>query len=88
MIKPLGNRILIDLGSQEQMSSGGLVLAKAAQTKPTQGQVLALGSLVEERNAIAVGDTVVFSEHAGINITYENHEYLVIDVEDVFAVVE
>lgn len=87
MIKPLGNRILVDLGNQEQMSSGGLVLAKAAQAKPTQGQVLALGNAVEDM-AIKAGDTVIFSEHAGVKITHENHDYLVIDLEDVFAVVE
>jgi chaperonin GroES len=82
-IKPIGNRVAILQKSAEQVTSYGLIIPDVAQEKPQQGEVIAIGSKVED---IAVGDTVIYSKYAGTSLTLGNVEYLVLAEEDVFAV--
>jgi chaperonin GroES len=82
-IKPIGNRVAILQKSAEQVTASGLVIPTTAQEKPQQGEIIAIGSKVED---IAVGDTVIYSKYAGTSLTIGNVEYLVLSEEDVFAV--
>lgn len=82
-IKPIGNRVAIMQKSAEQVTASGLVIPTTAQEKPQQGEIIAIGSKVED---IAVGDTVIYSKYAGTSLTIGNVEYLVLSEEDVFAV--
>jgi chaperonin GroES len=82
-IKPIGNRVAIRQKSAEQTTASGLIIPTDAQEKPQQGEVVAIGSKVED---IAVGDTVIYSKYAGTSLTLGSDEYLVMSEEDVFAV--
>ena len=82
-IKPIGNRVAILQKSAEQVTASGLVIPTTAQEKPQQGEIIAIGSKVED---IAVGDTVIYSKYAGTSLTIGNVENLVLSEEDVFAV--
>jgi chaperonin GroES len=82
-IKPIGNRVAIRQRSAEQTTASGLIIPTDAQEKPQQGEVVAIGSKVED---IAVGDTVIYSKYAGTSLTLGSDEYLVMSEEDVFAV--
>lgn len=86
MIKPVGKRVLVRLQSQEQVSGGGLVLTKAAQTAPTQGKVEALGHLVTADDLVSEGDTVLFGDYAGVKVTHDAVDYLVIELDDILAI--
>lgn len=82
-IKPIGNRVAIRQKAAEQTTASGLIIPNDAQEKPQQGEVIAIGSKVED---IAVGDTVIYSKYAGTSLTLGSEEYLVMSEEDVFAV--
>jgi chaperonin GroES len=82
-IKPIGNRVAILQKEAEQVTASGLVIPTTAQEKPQQGEIIAIGSKVED---IAVGDTVIYSKYAGTSLTLGGAEYLVLSEEDVFAV--
>jgi chaperonin GroES len=82
-IKPIGNRVAILQKDAEQTTASGLIIPDVAQEKPQQGEVVAIGSKVED---IAVGDTVIYSKYAGTTLTLGSKEYLVLAEEDVFAV--
>jgi len=82
-IKPIGNRVAILQKSAEQVTASGLVIPTTAQEKPQQGEVVAVGSKVED---IAVGDNVIYSKYAGTTLTINGEEYIVLSEEDVFAV--
>lgn len=86
MLKPLGKRVLISLKAAEQVSSGGLVLTSASKEAPTQGEVIAVGNLITEDEVIKVGDVVLFNNYSGTKVTHEGTEYLVIDAEEVLAI--
>jgi chaperonin GroES len=82
-IKPIGNRVAILQKEAEQVTASGLIIPTDAQEKPQQGEIVAIGSKVED---IAVGDTVIYSKYAGTSLTINGAEYLVLSEEDVFAV--
>ncbi|UYZ22284.1 co-chaperone GroES [Mesobacillus jeotgali] len=94
MIKPLGDRIIIELVESEEKTASGIVLPDTAKEKPQEGKVVAVGTgrVLEsgERVAleVAVGDRIIFSKYAGTEVKYQGNEYLILRENDILAVVE
>lgn len=86
MIKPLGNRVLIELVEQEEKTASGIVLPDSAQEKPQEGKVVAVGE--EASKEIKENDRVIYSKFAGTEVKYDNKEYLILSEDDILAVVE
>lgn len=93
MLKPLGDRIVIEFVETEEKTSSGIVLPDSAKEKPQEGKVVAVGSgrVTDngERVALEVseGDNVIFSKYAGTEVKYEGKEYLILRENDVLAVI-
>ncbi|MBD3950060.1 co-chaperone GroES [Tuanshanicoccus lijuaniae] len=87
MLKPLGKRVLLSLNPVEQVSAGGLVLASAAKEDPSVGTVVAVGHLVTEEDVVKVGDSVVVSNFGGTKVQHEGKDYLVVELDEVLAVI-
>ncbi|MFC3041632.1 co-chaperone GroES [Virgibacillus xinjiangensis] len=93
MIKPLGDRVVIELVEQEEKTASGIVLPDSAQEKPQEGKVVAVGSgkVADngERVALEVseGDRIIFSKFAGTEVNHEGTEYLILRESDILAVV-
>ncbi|QDI92543.1 co-chaperone GroES [Salicibibacter halophilus] len=93
MLKPLGDRIVIEIVEQEEQTASGIVLPDSAKEKPQEGKVVAVGSgrVTEngERVALEVneGDAIIFSKYAGTEVKYNEKEYLILRESDVLAVV-
>jgi chaperonin GroES len=94
LIKPLGDRIIIELVESEEKTASGIVLPDTAKEKPQEGKVVAVGTgrVLEsgERVAleVAVGDRIIFSKYAGTEVKYQGTEYLILRENDILAVVE
>ncbi|WP_416148612.1 co-chaperone GroES [Salipaludibacillus sp. HK11] len=92
MLKPLGDRIVIELVEQEEKTKSGIVLPDSAQEKPQEGKIIAVGSgrVTDsgERVALEVkeGDSIIFSKYSGTEVKYEGNEYLVLRESDVLAI--
>jgi chaperonin GroES len=90
-IKPQANRVLI-CPKKAQTSKGGILLPEAAQQKPKEGTVIAIGPglLLEngERQAleIKVGDEIVFSAYSGHEIKQNDQEFLILAESDVLGI--
>lgn len=93
MLKPLGDRIVIELVQSEEKTASGIVLPDSAKEKPQEGKVVAVGSgrVLEsgERVALEVsaGDSVIFSKYAGTEVKYEGKELLILKESDILALV-
>ena len=93
MLKPLGDRIVIEIVEQEEQTASGIVLPDSAKEKPQEGKVVAVGSgrVTEngERVALEVNesDAIIFSKYAGTEVKYNEKEYLILRESDVLAVV-
>lgn len=84
-IKPLGKRIVIAQQEAEQRTAGGIIIPGSAQEKPLQGKVLAVGSSKDIE--VKVGDLVIYGKYKGTMVTLEGKEYLILDQDDVLAVI-
>lgn len=86
MIKPLGERVLLEVPEvKEEKTQGGLFVPDTAKEKPLEADVIAVGAKVED---VKAGDKVVYAKFAGTEVKYEDKKYLIMDVADVLAVIE
>ncbi|CAH0347680.1 co-chaperone GroES [Bacillus sp. CECT 9360] len=93
MLKPLGDRVVIELVESEEKTASGIVLPETAKEKPQEGKIVAVGTgrVLEngERVALEVaqGDKIIFSKYAGTEVKYEDTEYLILRESDILAVI-
>ncbi|GIO31928.1 MULTISPECIES: co-chaperone GroES [Paenibacillus] len=92
MIKPLGDRVLVEPIAQEETTSFGIVLPDAAKEKPQEGKIIAVGGGAVKDGVrvpleVKEGDRVLFSKYAGTEIKYEGKEYLIMKESDIHAIV-
>jgi chaperonin GroES len=93
LLKPLGDRIVIELVESEEKTASGIVLPDTAKEKPSEGKVVAVGTgrVLENGERVAlevsVGDRIIFSKYAGTEVKYEGSEYLILRENDILAVI-
>lgn len=92
-LEPLGEKVIVKRLEAEGVSSGGIVLPDTAQDKPRQGRVLSVGDgrlLPDGSRAghqVAEGDRVLFGEYAGTEVEVDGEELLIMDEQEILAVV-
>lgn len=84
-VKPIGSRVLIEVRAGEEKTASGLYIPTAAQEKTNTGNVIAVG---DKDITVSVGQIIVFDKYAGTPIEMDGKEMLLIDMENVLAVVE
>lgn len=93
MLKPLGDRIIIELQEAEQTTSFGIIVPDSAKEKPQEGVVVAVGAGRVLDNGtrveldVKVDDRIIFSQYAGTEVKYDGKEYLILSEKDVLAIV-
>ncbi|WP_415945694.1 co-chaperone GroES [Selenomonas montiformis] len=92
MIKPLGERVVIEVSEGDAKTASGIVLPDTAKEKPQKGTVVAVGSGKRLDNGehaameVKAGDHVVFSKYSGSEIKVDDKEYLIVRESDILAV--
>jgi len=81
--KPLGKRVLVERTEVEAKTASGIILVDSAKEKPNTAKVVAVGSEVTE---LKEGDTVVFEQYRGTELSLEGEDYLVLDNENIIGV--
>ncbi|GKU85263.1 co-chaperone GroES [Niallia sp. NCCP-28] len=93
MLKPLGDRLIIELVETEEKTASGIVLPDSAKEKPQEGKVVAVGSgrVLDNGERIAlevsVDDRIIFSKYSGTEVKHEGKEYLILRESDILAIV-
>jgi len=93
-LKPLGDKIVVEVIEEPQTTASGIVLPDSAKEKSQRGKVLAVGSgkLLDngERAALEVseGDTIVFAKYGGTEVNVDGKELMILSERDVHAIVE
>ncbi|WP_034339776.1 co-chaperone GroES [Deinococcus misasensis] len=94
MLKPIGDRVVIELVQEAPTTRGGIVLPDSAKEKPVRGKVVAVGAgkVLDNGTRVPVdvkeGDIVVFAKYGGTTIELEGTEYTILNERDILAVVE
>lgn len=93
-LKPLGDKVVVEVVEEAQTTSSGIVLPDSAQEKSQRGKVLAVGSgkVLEsgERVALEVqeGDIVVFAKYGGTEVNIDGKELMILSERDIHAIVQ
>lgn len=93
-IKPLGNRVLIELKKKETTTASGIVLPENDKEKKAEGLVVAVGQgkLLENGSRaqmeVMVGQTVLVKSWGGDEVKMNDKEFKIFDAEDILAIVE
>jgi chaperonin GroES len=92
-VVPLNDKVLVKRVEAEEKTAGGIVLPDTAKEKPKQGTVLAVGEGRRLENGsraafqVKVNDRVLFTSYAGTEVNVDGQEYLLMNEEDILAVV-
>ncbi len=94
-IRPLHDRVVVRRKEEEAKTAGGIVLPGSAQEKPSQGEVLAVGTGRVLQNGdiqpldVKVGDVVVFGKYSGSNtVEVDGEELLILNESEIYGVIE
>ena len=83
MIKPLGDRVVVEPTTQSEKTESGIILPDTAQEKPQEGRVLAVGDC----ETIKKDDLVLYPKYSGTEITHNGQDVLIVSEKEVLAVV-
>ena len=91
-LQPLGDRLIVEVLEEEEMTASGIVLPDTAKEKPQRGRVLAVGPGGRSETTgelipmdVAEGDEIVFSKYGGAEVKLGSDEVLILRETDVLA---
>ena len=92
-LKPLGDRIIVEVLEEEETTVSGIVLPDTAKEKPQRGTVLAVGPGRYEDGKlvpldVVTGDEVIYSKYGGTEVKVGVDEYLILRESDILAKVD
>lgn len=93
-VRPLGEKILVKRLEADEKTESGIYLPESAKEKPQQAKVIEVGQGRRLDNGqwgdfqVKKGDTILLSKWGGQEIKIEDEDYLVMNEDEVLAVVE
>jgi chaperonin GroES len=93
-LRPLHDRVLLRRVENSAKSAGGIIIPDTAKEKPSEGEVISVGSGVRDENGklvpldVKAGDLVLFSKWSGTEVTVDGEELLVVKESDILGVIE
>jgi chaperonin GroES len=89
-LKPLGDRVIVEVLDEEETTISGIVLPDTAKEKPQRGNVLEVGpGRYEDGKLVPLdvtkGDEVIFSKYGGTEVKVGGEEYLILRESDILA---
>lgn len=92
-IKPLADRVVIQMVESEETTKSGIVLPGSAKEKPQVAKIVAVGpggnvDGKEVKMEVKVGDKVLISQYAGTTVKLDSVENIIVRQGDILAIVE
>jgi chaperonin GroES len=90
-LKPLDDRVVIEVLEAEETTAGGIVLPDTAKEKPQKGKVVAMGpgKILDtgDRAAFSIkkNDLVLFGKYSGQDITVDEKEFKIMRENEILA---
>ena len=92
-VKPLGDRVLVEILEADEMTKGGIVLPDTAKEKPQQAKVVSVGKgkvSDDGKNVpleVKAGDVVLFGKYSGTELKLDERNLLMLKEEDILGIV-
>ncbi|HIX88388.1 MAG TPA: co-chaperone GroES [Candidatus Akkermansia intestinavium] len=94
MIKPIGQRVLVERVEAESKTAGGLFLPDTAKEKPQEAIVRAIGTGGRDKDGqpisfnVAVNDKVLITKYGGTEVTVDGTTYTILNESDILAIID
>lgn len=94
-IKPLGDRVVLEVLDDAEQTSGGIFIPDTAREKPQRGVILAVGpgrlrdDGKRDEMQVKVGDKVLFAKYSGTDVKLgSNNEVKILSEKDILGIIE
>lgn len=92
-LRPLGDRVVLQYQEAEEKTQAGIILPDSAKEKPQEAVVIAVGPGKAEDGKVSEmqvkeGDRVIFSKYAGTEIKLDEEEFIIVEQNEIMAIVE
>ncbi|MEZ4630532.1 MAG: co-chaperone GroES [Deinococcales bacterium] len=91
-LKPLGDKVVVEVLEEAATTKSGIVLPDSAKEKSQRGKVVAVGTgkLLDNGQRVNLevktGDTVVFAKYGGTEINIDGKDLMILSERDIHAV--
>lgn len=92
-LRPLHDRVLVRRVEGETKTAGGIIIADTAKEKPTEGEVIAVGTGTRDETGklqpldVKIGDRVYFGKWSGTEVKLDGEELLIMKESDIMGVI-
>ena len=92
-LQPLGDKVIIERVEAQNKTKGGIIVPDTAKEKPQEGKVISVGKGKTLKNGKIVapdvkpGDKILFGKYSGSEVKVNDKEYLIIEADDILAVI-
>ena len=93
-IRPLHDRVIVRRVEEKKTTASGLIIPDSSAEKPSRGEIVAAGKGKKSAQGdlipldVKVGDTVMFGQYSGSEITVGEETLLVMSEDEIVAVIE
>ena len=93
-VRPLADRVLVEVLEAEAKTKGGIILPDTAKEEKTEGKVIAIGAgkMLESGKIQAIevkkGDRVLFGKYSGDDLMIDGTKHKIVKESEILAVYE
>jgi len=90
--RPLHDRVVVRRVDSEEKTAGGIILPDTAQEKPSEGEIVAVGSGARDESGKLVpldvkkGEIVLFGKWSGTEVRINGEDLLIMKESDIMGV--
>ena len=92
--RPLHDRVLLRRVESDEKTTGGIIIPDTAKEKPSEGEVIAVGTGLRDDAGklialdVKEGDHVLFSKWSGTEVSVDGEDLLVVKESDIMGIIE
>ncbi len=92
--RPLHDRVVVKRIDAEAKSAGGIIIPDTAKEKPVEGDVIAVGPGIRDKDGtlhapdVKVGDRVLFGKWSGTEIKVDGEDFMIMKESDIMGVID
>ncbi|GGD63342.1 co-chaperone GroES [Erythrobacter arachoides] len=91
--RPLHDRVLVRRIEAEEKTAGGIIIPDSAKEKPSEGEVVSVGTGARAENGtitamdVKAGDRVLFGKWSGTEVKIDGEDLLIMKESDIMGVI-
>jgi len=90
--RPLHDRVLVRRLDEDETTAGGIIIPDTAKEKPSQGEIVAIGSGARNETGditpleVKSGDKILFGKWSGTEVKIDGEDLLIMKESDILGV--